>query len=707
MKFSKSLILFAVTALLGCEQLMTVNKEFRPWSYTQNPAKYTLGAQIQPNQPTLDAPLNPPTFSISPALPAGLTFDPATGVISGVSSELSTAKVFKVTAVNSAGTTTTEITLGVIDRLPVIEYSPDSYTFTQGEAIAPITPETDGGGKVTSCDITPALPTGLTFDYETGTISGTPLTLVLSATLFTVTAQNASGTGTATLSLRVLAQAPDFSYTPANPYFVHNSMSLAPTLVANKVPTLFSAAGLPDGLSINTSSGVISGSPTVLTKGTTVSITGTNSGGEKTVSFELVIEQGPFQVSYSSTDVSLTLGVAMTPMTPTVTGAASFPSLAAQGLPAGLTMSTRGVISGTPTALTVTDTNFNLSVQVTITASLPTQSVTLSLSIRVKDKPPAGLAYSTPSPIYYKGVTITHNVLSNTGGPIVTCTISPALPAGLSLNAQSCEISGTPSALATSTTYTATAINSGGSATAQLTLRVTDPQTASPIIFGVVQDATTGSAIAGASVVITAVAPGTSINTLTTDTRAPFDCPTMTVGSYTVYASKSGYITSATRTVTLIASSRTEVNFSLSPPLSTGEWRIVTSWCDERTGAVRDVDSYLLIPGVATPLAFPNANTDYEGSFLDVDDTTWVGPETITIKSLYTGTYKFYVNNYSDRTHTSALGNSSVYIAVYRNSALVKEYSVPAGTGITYEVFQIQNGTLVDMQRYNNNLPTY
>ena len=52
--------------------------------------------------------------------------------------------------------------------------------------------------------------------------------------------------------------------------------------------------------------------------------------------------------------------------------------------------------------------------------------------------------------------------------------ISPALPAGLSLDTSTGEISGTPSITSTSTTYTVTATNTGGSATATVTITVTD-----------------------------------------------------------------------------------------------------------------------------------------------------------------------------------------------------------------------------------------
>jgi len=60
--------------------------------------------------------------------------------------------------------------------------------------------------------------------------------------------------------------------------------------------------------------------------------------------------------------------------------------------------------------------------------------------------------------------------------------ISPALPAGLSLNFNSGEISGTPTALSTNTTYTITARNTGGANTTTITIEVVDQCQRFPIL---------------------------------------------------------------------------------------------------------------------------------------------------------------------------------------------------------------------------------
>jgi sugar lactone lactonase YvrE len=63
--------------------------------------------------------------------------------------------------------------------------------------------------------INPALPSGLTFDSQTGTISGTP-TVYSSATNYTITASNLGGNGSANLSLAVINPEPIITFQPLN-----------------------------------------------------------------------------------------------------------------------------------------------------------------------------------------------------------------------------------------------------------------------------------------------------------------------------------------------------------------------------------------------------------------------------------------------------------------------------------------------------------
>ena len=58
------------------------------------------------------------SYSISPALPAGLTLNTASGIVSGTPSVITAIANYTVTATNTGGTTTVALTLTVNDVAP-------------------------------------------------------------------------------------------------------------------------------------------------------------------------------------------------------------------------------------------------------------------------------------------------------------------------------------------------------------------------------------------------------------------------------------------------------------------------------------------------------------------------------------------------------------------------------------------------------------
>jgi hypothetical protein len=87
---------------------------------------------------------------------------------------------------------------------------------------------------------------------------------------------------------------------------------------------------------------------------------------------------------------------------------------------------------------------------------------------------PANLTYSMNPAVYTKGVAITANTPSSSGGTVGSYSISPMLPAGLAIDTSTGVITGTPSAVTAAADYTVTATNTGGSATAILAITVVD-----------------------------------------------------------------------------------------------------------------------------------------------------------------------------------------------------------------------------------------
>ena len=105
-------------------------------------------------------------------------------------------------------------------------------------------------------------------------------------------------------------------------------------------------------------------------------------------------------------------------------------------------------------------------------------------------------------------------------------------------------------------------------------------------------------------------------------------------------------------------------NFSMSPVLEAGQTRMVLNW-----GATPpDLDSHLLTPdieGSTHHIYYGNVGsyTAVPYAKLDTDDVNGYGPETITISQLFTGTYTYYIKNFTGGNE--GLKNSGAVAQVY------------------------------------------
>jgi uncharacterized protein (TIGR03437 family) len=118
-------------------------------------------------------------------------------------------------------------------------------------------------------------------------------------------------------------------------------------------PYTWTATGLPAGLSINVSTGVISGSPTTVT-GSPFSVVVTvedSTGKTASMNYSLVVNAAGLTISGPATLPQAIVGTAYTPTTVTATGGSGTYTWSATGLPSGLTIgASTGAISGTPAA---------------------------------------------------------------------------------------------------------------------------------------------------------------------------------------------------------------------------------------------------------------------------------------------------------------------------------------------------------------------
>ena len=114
------------------------------------------------------------------------------------------------------------------------------------------------------------------------------------------------------------------------------------------------------------------------------------------------------------------------------------------------------------------------STSYTVTATNTGGSATATISITVNDAPPSGVAYSGSPFTLTKGVAMTTATPSVSGGTVTSWSVSPSLPAGLSLDTSTGAISGTPTAITSAANYTVTATNGGGSNSTVVSIVVND-----------------------------------------------------------------------------------------------------------------------------------------------------------------------------------------------------------------------------------------
>ena len=434
-------------------------------SYTPIANIYTTGVAISTWTPsnTGGAVVS---YSISPTLPAGLSFNTSTGAITGTPTVITTITSYTVTATNAGGTGSTSINITVNPPAPVISYTPASNTYVAGIAIATWTPNNTGGAAVT-WSVSPALPTGLTFNTSTGAITGTPTVITASAS-YTVTATNAGGSGTTSITIVVNPPAPIISYTPvSNTYVVGTAITTwSPTNAGGAATTWSVSPSLPAGLTLNTTTGVITGTPTAVAATATYTVTATNVTGSGTATITITVNDIAPVISYTPSTNVYTVGVAITPLTPTNTGGAGTSWSIGPSLPAGLSFnSSTGVITGTPTGTSPVTT---YSISADNSGGTSTAYITLSC---VNPTPPV-ISYTPSSNTYITGTAITTWSPVNTGGAASSWTISPGLPAGLSFDATTGNITGTPTAISATASYTVTATNTAGSGTTSISITV-------------------------------------------------------------------------------------------------------------------------------------------------------------------------------------------------------------------------------------------
>ncbi|MCP5498469.1 MAG: DUF1554 domain-containing protein [Leptospiraceae bacterium] len=283
------------------------------------------------------------------------------------------------------------------------------------------------------------------------------------------TLSNGSGTIASANVSNISISCSNFTITysaSAYTYSLNTAISTLTPTVTGTVTSCTSSPALPTGLSID-SACVISGTPTATQVASSYTITATDSvGNTASAGLSITINADPpSALTYTGSPFTFTQNTAISTQTPTKTGTVTS-CTSNPTLPNGLSIdATTCAISGTPTTAQAATTY-------TITASNTYGSTTASISITVNGiTAPSALTYTGSPYTFLQNASISSQTPTVTG-TVTSCTSSPTLPAGLSIDASTCAISGTPSTVQAAITYTITASNAGGSTTASISITV-------------------------------------------------------------------------------------------------------------------------------------------------------------------------------------------------------------------------------------------
>ncbi len=271
------------------------------------------------------------------SLPAGLSLDASTGVISGTPSGAPGKSSFTVTATDSASpaaTATADLSI-MVRPGPLTVTTTSLPDATVGSAYDQTLAASGGTAPYTWSISDGTLPAGLSLDASTGAITGTP-SGAPGKSSFTVTATDSVGTSATA----------DLSITVAPGVLAVTTASLPDATVGSAYDQTLAAAGgtgpytwavtsgsLPDGLSLDGSTGKITGTPSGTPGKSSFTVTATdNQGTPATASQDLsiTVAAAPVTTVASTTKLSVSpataaIGTART-VTATVTKTGGTPT---------------------------------------------------------------------------------------------------------------------------------------------------------------------------------------------------------------------------------------------------------------------------------------------------------------------------------------------------------------------------------------------
>lgn|GEM_PF-1374772 len=321
-----------------------------------DPAAGTVSSAYDSAFVTVAGGAGPYTYAAT-GLPGGLTMDAATGAVTGTPTEAGTFTVTVTVTDGNGGSDSTTVTLVVAEPVVLSLTTPAAGTV---DSPYDDTFVTVSGGVAPFSYAATGLPAGLTIDAATGAVTGTPT--ARGTHTVTVTVTDAGGRAdTQTADLVIATQPLELTLgTPATGTVGADYVSTFVAANGGAGPYTYAAQDLPAGLSIDPSTGAVTGTPSSAGDAG-VTITVTDADG-KTATKTVTIPIRAALVLTLTEPGAATAGSAYESMFVAVAGGAGPYIFTATGLPEGVSIdSATGAVSGTPVGVGTFDVGITVT----------------------------------------------------------------------------------------------------------------------------------------------------------------------------------------------------------------------------------------------------------------------------------------------------------------------------------------------------------
>jgi hypothetical protein len=348
-----------------------------------------------------------------------------------------------------------------------LNYGKKSIVLSVGEDMQALTPSFIGDGP-DIWQINPPLPDGFTLDFDSGVISGAPLSQQ-DFSRYTIIARNNVGFSVTTLDIEVFPIPPfSISYEAGILQCVVDIYcSLNPPVIEGGTPDKWSISPiLPQGMKLNNNGSLTGIIESVIDSNHTITIS--NKGGNTLTKVRIIsLPEMPLNLNYNGENFTWKKNEFIK-LYPSIFGGEIQSWSIFPALPQGLRfIESDGSIEGKP----ITIQNYQ---RYTITAANAKGAIFVDIYVEILDIPVENLNYAPFSADLTIGDDMEIFIPSWSGGSPIFWEIFPPLPLGLNFNSTNGQISGIAVNEQIWITYSIWANNTGGHESTEIAIRISN-----------------------------------------------------------------------------------------------------------------------------------------------------------------------------------------------------------------------------------------